>query len=334
MPGATDRPCRIPAELSDSAFFTERALTYLQGPQRQAVVPASRLLPPASALHRAGALPRDVPARGHARARARRDAGRRRQRSTRCCALPARHQPGRASSTAPAARRRRCTKPRSAQMRATYCGLMTEIDDQLGRVFAYLEENGPVGRHADRLHLRPRRAARRPLPARQDRLFRRELPHPAGRQGSAGRATTAPARSRTPSPRAIDVMPTILDWLGGSVPRACDGRSLLPLLRGRRRRPTGATELHYEFDFRDVLLLASPRAALGLLDGRERALRRAGRRATNTCTSPRCRRCSSTSRAIPHQFENLAEDPAHAGAGAGLRAEGAVAGACAMPSAR
>ena len=31
VPGATDRPARVPAELSDSAFFTERALTYLKG---------------------------------------------------------------------------------------------------------------------------------------------------------------------------------------------------------------------------------------------------------------------------------------------------------------
>ena len=31
VPGATDRPARIPKELSDSAYFTERALTYLKG---------------------------------------------------------------------------------------------------------------------------------------------------------------------------------------------------------------------------------------------------------------------------------------------------------------
>jgi hypothetical protein len=30
-PGVTDKPARVPAELSDSAFFTERALTYLNG---------------------------------------------------------------------------------------------------------------------------------------------------------------------------------------------------------------------------------------------------------------------------------------------------------------
>ena len=43
----------IPKELSDTAWFTERGLSYLQRPRRQAVVPASRLLPAASAVHRA-----------------------------------------------------------------------------------------------------------------------------------------------------------------------------------------------------------------------------------------------------------------------------------------
>lgn len=31
VPGATDHPARIPAHLSDSAYFTERALSYLKG---------------------------------------------------------------------------------------------------------------------------------------------------------------------------------------------------------------------------------------------------------------------------------------------------------------
>jgi arylsulfatase A-like enzyme len=30
----------------------------------------------------------------------------------------------------------------------------------------------------------------------------------------------------------IDIIPTILTWIGAEVPRACDGRSLLPFLYG------------------------------------------------------------------------------------------------------
>ena len=74
--GATARPARIPKELSDTAWFTERGLTYLRG---RAGKPwflhlgYYRPHPPFIAL---GALPCDVPAGGHAQGRcARRVAG-------------------------------------------------------------------------------------------------------------------------------------------------------------------------------------------------------------------------------------------------------------------
>ena len=34
--------------------------------------------------------------------------------------------------------------------------------------------------------------------------------------------------------RSIDIVPTILDWLGATVPRAMDGASLKPFLTGTR----------------------------------------------------------------------------------------------------
>ncbi len=53
-------------------------------PRRQAVVPASRLLPAPSALHRFGALQRHVPAGGHAQGGARGPRRRRKANSIRC----------------------------------------------------------------------------------------------------------------------------------------------------------------------------------------------------------------------------------------------------------
>jgi arylsulfatase A-like enzyme len=50
---------------------------------------------------------------------------------------------------------------------------------------------------------------------------------------------------------AIDIMPTILDWLGAEIPRSCDGRSLLPLLQGRRPE-TWRDAVYFEHDFRNV----------------------------------------------------------------------------------
>ena len=185
--GATARPARIPKELSDTAWFTERGLTYLRGragkpwflhlgyyrPHPPFIAPA-----PYHAMYR----PEDMPKAG---ARGLAGGGGQAERAARL--LREQHQAG---ELLPGRQGPRLGDERGsevAQMRATYCGLMSEIDDQLGRVFDYLKADRPVGRHADRLHLRSRRAARRPSPAGQDRLFRRVLSHPDDRARSARR---------------------------------------------------------------------------------------------------------------------------------------------------
>ena len=82
--GATARPARIPKELSDTAWFTERGLSYLRG---RAGKPwflhlgYYRPHPPFIAL---GALQCDVPAGGHAQGGARAPRRRRRPSRTRC----------------------------------------------------------------------------------------------------------------------------------------------------------------------------------------------------------------------------------------------------------
>jgi arylsulfatase A-like enzyme len=60
----------------------------------------------------------------------------------------------------------------------------------------------------------------------------------------------------------IDTMPTILEWLDLDVPRQCDGRSLLPFCEGAPPADW-RTEVHYEFDFRD-LHYSKPESALGV----------------------------------------------------------------------
>lgn len=48
---------------------------------------------------------------------------------------------------------------------------------------------------------------------------------------------------------AVDLMPTILDWLGAPVPRACDGVTLTPWLRGET--PAAWRDaVHFEYDLR------------------------------------------------------------------------------------
>jgi arylsulfatase A-like enzyme len=60
----------------------------------------------------------------------------------------------------------------------------------------------------------------------------------------------------------IDTMPTILDWLDLPVPRQCDGYSLLPFVHGAAPADW-RTEVHYEFDFRD-LHYSTPETSLGV----------------------------------------------------------------------
>ncbi|MCC7273654.1 MAG: sulfatase, partial [Alphaproteobacteria bacterium] len=50
---------------------------------------------------------------------------------------------------------------------------------------------------------------------------------------------------------AVDVMPTVLDWLGLPTPPACDGASLAPFLAGATPA-RWRDAVHWGFDFRDV----------------------------------------------------------------------------------
>jgi arylsulfatase A-like enzyme len=59
--------------------------------------------------------------------------------------------------------------------------------------------------------------------------------------------------------QAIDIMPTILDWIGQPVPRTCDGRSLVPFLKGSTP-DAWRDAVFFEHDFRDVRGQAVERA--------------------------------------------------------------------------
>ena len=259
VPGATALPARIPSELSDSSFFTERALTYLKGRNGKPFflhLGYYRPHPPfvATAPYHAMYQPEDMPAPVRA------------------------SDPETEADQHPLLRFYVDSIKRGSffhgaegsgatldeneirQMRATYCGLITEIDDCLGKVFAYLDETGQwddtlimfTSDHGEQLgdhHLLGKigyydESFRIPLVVKDGPLH--------SRAGAIEDAFT----------ESVDVMPTILDWLGGEIPRACDGRSVLPLLDGERPADW-RTELHYEYDFRDVFY-SEPEEVLGL----------------------------------------------------------------------
>ena len=138
------------------------------------------------------------------------------------------------------------------QMRAAYYGLIAEVDHHLGRVIDHLKATGEYERtliivtsdHAEMLgqhHVWGKeiyfdQAFRLPLVIRDPRA-----------DADATRGTTVEAFTE-----AVDVTPTILDWLGLPVPRSCDGRSLVPLVRGETP-PDWRNEVFFEHDFRTVM---------------------------------------------------------------------------------
>jgi arylsulfatase A-like enzyme len=258
-PGATALPCRIPKELSDSAYFTERALTYLKGKGEKPWflhLGYWRPHPPfvACAPYNTAYRPEDMPALK--RAPTPQDEGT--QHPMLDFYLRSIDQGSffKGATGAGAA----MDEAEIRQMRATYCGLMQEIDDCLGEVFAYLDETKQwddtmivfTSDHGEQLgdhHLLGKlgyfdESFRIPLVVRN--------PNAAPRAGTIESALT----------ESVDVMPTILDWLGGEAPRNSDGRSLLPMVDGNT--PADWREfLHYEYDFRDVHY-SQPERELGL----------------------------------------------------------------------
>ncbi|MBU2531992.1 MAG: alkaline phosphatase family protein [Alphaproteobacteria bacterium] len=136
------------------------------------------------------------------------------------------------------------------QLRATHYGLMAEVDAHIGRIVARLKERGQyedtlivfTSDHADELgeHYLCNKSSYFDEAVHIPLIVRDPAAAPGARGTRIGAFT-----------EAIDLMPTILDWLELEVPEDVDGASLLPFLRGRN--PEGWRDaVHWEKDFRDV----------------------------------------------------------------------------------
>jgi len=259
--GATPQPAVIPKELSDTAWFTERGLAYLQGragrpwfmhlgyyrPHPPFIAPE-----PYNSMYRPEDMPKPVRASSPAEE----------ARQNELLAYYVKNisqasffQDGKGLGS-------EMTEAQVAQMRATYCGLMSEIDDHLGRVFDYLEATGQWndtlivftcdhGEQSGDHHLLGKigyfdESYRIPLIIRDPR-----------EEANGTRGTIVDKFTET-----VDAMPTILDWLGLPIPRQVDGRSLLPFCEGDVPADW-RTEVHYEYDFRD-LHYSKPESSLGV----------------------------------------------------------------------
>ncbi|NRA22815.1 MAG: alkaline phosphatase family protein [Oceanospirillaceae bacterium] len=132
------------------------------------------------------------------------------------------------------------------QTKATYLGMMSEIDDQLGRLFQDLKQRGVyedtliifTSDHGDLMgdHWMFSKSSYYEQAFHVPLIVR----HPKARQrGAVVEAFT----------ESVDIMPTILESLQLSIPRQCDGRSLLPFLHGDTPA-NWRQEYHAEFDLR------------------------------------------------------------------------------------
>jgi arylsulfatase A-like enzyme len=151
-------------------------------------------------------------------------------------------------------------EPAMRQLRATYYGLMTEVDDQLGRLVAFLQR---TGRYADTLIVFTTDHGEQLWDhwvLGKEFFFDQSFHIPLivrapGLESGRGRVVDAFTES-------IDVMPTILELLGADPPLQCDGASLRPFLAGAA--PARWRQVvHWELDFRDVVN-AGPERELGI----------------------------------------------------------------------
>lgn len=259
-PGATREPGQMPGELSDTAWFTERALTYLNGASTRnwfLHLGYYRPHPPFVAPEPYNSMynPADMaPPVRHATVEE-------------AAAMHPLHKfyidtvNQRGFFQGAGGLGSAMSEQEVRVMRATYFGLMTEIDDHLGRVFDYLKQSGQwddtliifTCDHGEQLgdHYLLGKLAY------FDGSFR--IPMIIRNPDHAAESTRGQIVDRYTE--TVDTMPTILEWIGAEIPRQCDGRSLLDFTYGAEPA-NWRTEVHYEFDFRDIFY-SKPEGILG-----------------------------------------------------------------------
>ncbi len=307
--GATRKPSRIPAELSDTVWFTDRGLDYIRGannkpwflhlgywrphPPFAAPAPYHDMFDPADCPPPLRAASAEEEAKQHPMLRFYLDSVKRKSFFENGEGLGADMDEGEVR-----------------QMRASYYGLMEEIDVHLGRVFQHLKDSGQWD---DTLII-----------LTCDHGEQLGDHHLLGKLGYFDQSFHIPMIVRDPDASAngtrgqivrqftesVDLMPTVLEWIGQECPRACDGHSLLPFLRDGGAPDNWRREVHYEFDFRNVFY-SKPEAPLGLTMD-QCALAVVQDESWKYVHFAALPPLLFDLKNDPGQFHNLAEDPAHA----------------------
>jgi arylsulfatase A-like enzyme len=231
------RPLDYPAEVDDTAFLVGRAIDYMRDAQGPFIAHLSILRPhppfvapePYNALYDPAALP------GFVRKQSAEEEGRQHPWLA--------YQLGRKAFRAPA------DEKKLRRLKAVYFGLMTRVDDEIGRLMGFLKESGLwnntliifTSDHGEEIgdHWLLGKGGyfdgsyRIPLIIRD--------PRPGAARGERVAAFT----------ENVDIMPTMLEAIGAPVPVQCDGLSLTPFLAEGSTPAAWRAEAHWEFDFRD-----------------------------------------------------------------------------------
>jgi|HubBroStandDraft_1064217.scaffolds.fasta_scaffold00354_8 arylsulfatase A-like enzyme len=303
----TDSPCRASADISDSRWASEQALDYLAVRQERAWFLHLGFLrphPPFSApepYNRIVEL-RDLP-RARRAATAAEECGGHPALAFFHAILPMSSfiLGGEGGVAA-------MTEPELQGLRRSYYGLIAEVDAEIGRVLDFLEASGQAGRtlvvftsdHGEQLgdhHLLGKCG------------FYDESYHiPLIIADPRPEAAATRGRILTGLTESVDVMPTILDWLDLELPVSCDGRSLLPLVRGDADAPA-RDEVHVEFNLR--VGYPYPRVLPPGLDWRDADLAILRTEHYKYVHFPTMPPVLFDLEADPGEFRNCAGDPAH-----------------------
>ena len=193
------------------------------------------------------------------------------------------------------------------QIKATYFGMIAEVDAQLGRVFAALQAAGEdntlivfMSDHAELMgdHYLLGKGGYHDQSQHVPLIIRSPE---AGVRGNLVEAFT----------EHVDLYPTLLEIIGATPAQVGDGRSLTPFLNGVT--PTGWRDAaHWEFDFREVAAQV-PETALGLnsTELNLSVIRTAKWKYVHFAALPPL---LFDLEADPDNLHNVADDPAYAGA--------------------
>lgn len=137
-----------------------------------------------------------------------------------------------------------------ARLKASYFGLMTEVDANLGRLFDYLKAHDLWDNTL--------------IVFTSDHGEQIGDHHLLGKMGYFDQSYHIPLIIRDPNAKDtqgtvlegftenVDIAPTILEWLGASIPSQFDGQSLLTPVNNGCFPRHWRTEAHWEYDFRSV----------------------------------------------------------------------------------